>query len=106
MATAQTGQRERVGHRAARASGRSWRSSRRFSSLMVSPSLLVVLLVVAFPLAYSLFLSFTAFTLLKPTSRWIGLTNYARLFSDRVFWQAFGNTLLFLFVTVNLELLL
>lgn len=70
---------------------------------MIGPSVLVIALVVVFPLLYSLYLSFTSYTLLKPVPNWIGLRNYARLLQDDVFWLAFRNTLLFLFVTINLE---
>lgn len=82
------------------------RSSARFKTLMIAPSVLVVLVVVAFPLFYSFFLSFTSFTLLKPTANWVGLDNYSRLLATPLFWQAFGNTMLFLFVTINLEIVL
>jgi multiple sugar transport system permease protein len=77
-----------------------------FTAWMIGPAVLIIVLVVAFPLLYSLFLSFTSFTLLKPVPNWVGLRNYVRLLDDRVFWLAFGNTLLFLFVTVNLEFLI
>ncbi len=77
----------------------------RFISGMIAPSMLVILFVVVFPLVYSLYLSFTSYTLLKPVTNWVGLRNYIRLFSDDVFWLAFGNTLLYLFVTINLEYL-
>lgn len=83
----------------------AWRSPRSFLTLMIGPAVLVIAVVVVFPLLYSLYLSFTAFTLLKPVTTWVGLRNYLRLFDDKVFWLAFGNTLLFLFVTVNLEFL-
>src|SRR6266508_1689568 len=80
------------------------RSSARFTTLMIAPSVLVILVVVAFPLFYSFFLSFTSFTLLKPTANWVGLDNYSRLLATPLFWQAFGNTMLFLFVTINVEI--
>lgn len=73
---------------------------------MIGPAVLIIALVVVFPLLYSFYLSFTSYTLLKPTPNWVGLGNYARLLQDDVFWLAFGNTLLFLFVTVNLEFLM
>jgi multiple sugar transport system permease protein len=79
---------------------------RRFTTLMIAPSVLVILVVVAFPLFCSFFLSFTSFTLLKPTPNWVGLDNYSRLLATPLFWQAFGNTMLFLFVTINLEIVL
>jgi len=76
-----------------------------FLSMMIGPSVLVIVSVVVFPLLYSFYLSFTSYTLLKPIPNWVGLRNYLRLLDNDVFWLAFGNTLLFLFVTVNLEFL-
>lgn len=73
---------------------------------MLAPSLAVIAFVVVFPLLYSFYLSFTAFTLLKPVAQWNDFANYLRLSQDPIFWQAFLNTLLFMFVTVNVEFLL
>lgn len=92
--------------RAARNNSPAQRSSRQFLILMLAPSLLIILVVIAFPLLYSFYLSFTAFTLLKPVQNWVGLNNYIRLAQTPLFWQAFGNTLLFLFITTNGALLL
>ena len=35
----------------------------------------------------------------------VGLKNYITLFQDKVFWQAFGRTILFITLAVNLEFL-
>ena len=82
-----------------------------FPYLMALPALLVVLAVVVFPLAYSLFVSFTPFHLLRPdtTSAFVPaemFDNYARLARDDVFWRALRNTVLFMLVTVNASLLI
>ncbi|MFN8492856.1 MAG: sugar ABC transporter permease [Caldilineaceae bacterium] len=74
-----------------------------FLWFMLAPAVLVILFVVLFPLLYSLYLSFTSYTLLKPIPNFVGWKNYNRLLKDDIFWAAFGNTLLFLFVVVNLE---
>lgn len=79
--------------------------SSRFVISMIAPSLLVVVFVVLFPLLYSFYLSFTSYTLLKPVTDWVGLRNYLRLLDNKTFWLAFGNTMLFLFVVINLEYL-
>ena len=77
-----------------------------FPYLMVAPALIVVLGVVVYPMAYSLYVSFTGFHLLRPdtTSQFVAVEmfdNYARLARDDVFWRALGNTILFMVVTVN-----
>jgi len=82
-----------------------------FPYLMTVPALLVVLAVVVFPMAYSLFVSFTPFHLLRPdtTSAFVAsemFDNYARLARDDVFWRALRNTVIFMLVTVNTSLLI
>lgn len=75
--------------------------------LLLLPAFSVVVLVVAAPLLFSLYSSFTAYRLTRPSSLfvWIGLTNYRSLALDASFWWAFARTLLFLTVALNLELL-
>src|SRR5262249_22004715 len=81
----------------------SQRARTGFLWFMIAPAVLVILFVVLFPLLYSFYLSFTSYTLLKPIANFVGWKNYNRLLKDDVFWLAFGNTLLFLFVVINLE---
>lgn len=80
---------------------------RWFLLFLLLPSLLLIVLVTAFPLLYSLYVSFTPYELLKPNSLSFdaarAFNNYQRLLQDDTFWKAFGNTILFLAVTVNLE---
>jgi multiple sugar transport system permease protein len=78
---------------------------------MTVPAVLVVVAVVIYPMAYSLFVSFTGFHLLRPdtTSQFVlaeMFDNYARLARDDVFWKALINTLIFMAVTVNVSLLI
>ena len=47
-----------------------------------------------FPTLFGLWLSFTDYDLLNPPI-WVGLDNFANLFADRLFHQAFANTLVF-----------
>jgi multiple sugar transport system permease protein len=65
---------------------------------MLLPTLIGVLTFFAFPLGYSLYLSFTNSKLLarvdEPT-RFIGLTNYVKALESAVFQDALKNTLLF-----------
>ncbi len=86
------------------------RSGRWFPWLLLLPSFLIIVLIIGFPLVYSLFVSFTPYELLRPNSlrfEWAtAFRNYARLFDDPVFWRAFWNTIIFLAVTVNVEYLL
>jgi multiple sugar transport system permease protein len=86
------------------------RAERLFPFFLIAPSILIILLIVVVPLLYSIYVSFTPYTLLKPETlaiRWDAVfRNYGRLLEDGIFWKAFGNTIIYLAVTVNLQLLL
>ena len=92
------------------AARRDTRSGRWFPYFLIAPSIVIILMVVLFPLLYSFYLSFTPYKLLKPDTlaiRWDDiLRNYRKLAEDAIFWKAFGNTLIYVTVTVNLELIL
>lgn len=73
--------------------------------LLLLPAILVLLFVVALPLIFSFYTSFTGYRLIRPDTlwEWVGLRNYQRIFSDLNFWAAFGRTILFLAIALNLE---
>ena len=75
---------------------------------LLMPAFLAVGIVVILPLLFSFYTSFTAYRLTDPDtlSHWIGWRNYERAFSNGEFWAAFGRTILFLTIALNLELLL
>lgn len=75
---------------------------------LLLPAFLAVGLVVVLPLLFSFYTSFTAYRLTDPDtlSHWIGWRNYERAFANGDFWAAFGRTILFLTVALNLELVL
>lgn len=71
------------------------------TSIFLSPWVLSFLAFSAYPLLYSLFLSFTWYnplTGLPP--QWIGLANYERLLGDQRFLQALTNTFYFVVGTI------
>lgn len=74
---------------------------------LLSPAILVILLVVLFPLIFSFYTSFTSYKLTRPDTlwNWIGTRNYERILGDWDFWVAFGRTVLFLTVALNLEMI-
>ena len=80
--------------------------ARHLPFLLLLPAIIVVVAVVAFPMLYSLYLSFTNYDLTRQTHDFIGLNNYLALFSSGGFWQAFGRTVLFMSLAVNLEFIL
>jgi ABC-type sugar transport system permease subunit len=83
-------------------------SEASFGGLLVAPAILVIAAVVAVPLAYSLWLSFTDVNLLRATGpavelfgvrlplyNWVGLKNYLQVFSDPLYWESLWRTLYF-----------
>ena len=87
---------------------RWWRTANWTPFLLLSPAILILLLVVLFPLLFSLYTSFTGYRLIRPETlyNFVGLRNYKRIFADYDFWVAFGRTVLFLMIALNLELIL
>lgn len=80
--------------------------STRQELAMLLPAMLFLLIIIAVPFALSIWFSFTDQRLAPrpiPTS-FIGWTNYERMFADRLFWQAIGNTLLFAVLVVPFQL--
>ncbi len=100
---------ERTGRRRTRTARRpAALSEAAFAWLLVIPAVLGILLVVVFPLVYSLWMSFTEVNLLRATGpaielfgvrlplfRYVGLDNYARTFADPVYWSSLWRTLYF-----------
>ena len=84
--------------------------TRRFSPpfLLLLPAFVIIAAVILIPLVFSLYTSFTNYRLVQPASlwQWVGLRNYQRIFSDIDFWWAFGRTVVFLTIALNLELVL
>ena len=74
--------------------------------VLLMPTLIILTGVVLLPLLLSLWTSFTPFKLTKPDTlyRFVGFRNYERLIGDLDFWIAFGRTVLFLAIALNLEL--
>ncbi len=76
--------------------------------LLLTPAVVVLAAVIALPLAFSLYSSFTAFRLTRPESLWVfvGLRNYRTALTDPVFLVAFLRTVVLLAVALNVEMLL
>jgi len=79
-----------------------------FPLRLLLPSFVSVAIVVALPLLFSLYTSFTPYRLIAPESlaHFIGWRNYERAFSSSDFWSAFGRTVLFLTIALNVEMVL
>jgi len=69
------------------------------------PSVILIVGIFIFPLAYSIVASFFDFTLTRQTVPFIGLKNYIEMFTDPNFGYSAGITLYFTVVSVGLELI-
>lgn len=76
--------------------------------VLLLPAIIVIAAVVLIPLLFSLYSSFTPYKLTRPSTlwKWVGTFNYEKILSETKFWAAFGRTVLFLAIVLNLELLL
>jgi ABC-type sugar transport system permease subunit len=83
------------------------RRRRRTSTLFILPAGLVLTVITLGPLLYSLFVSFTNWTLTVPgsESELIGIANYHGILFDPVFWRAVQVTLTFGVSSTLLELI-
>ncbi|WP_239126609.1 carbohydrate ABC transporter permease [Asanoa siamensis] len=83
------------------------RQERKLGWLLCAPAAFVMLAVTAYPILYSVWLSFQRFDLKFPDQReFIGLGNYWTVLSNDYWWTAFGITMLITVVTVAVELVL
>ena len=80
---------------------------RHIRIIFTLPALLFIVLMVAFPLGYTLVLSFREWNLTTyGAPRWVGLANYVSLLTDARFWAAMGRTIAFSFGAVAVETVL
>lgn len=83
------------------------KAERKLGWLLCAPAALVMVLVTAYPIIYSVWLSLQRFDLRFPDQReFIGLENYVTVLSNEFWWTAFGVTMLITVVTVAVELVL
>lgn len=79
-------------------------SDRRIILWFIMPTIILLIVMNIFPLIYSLFLSFTNYSVIsdKPP-QWIGIQNYTTILSDKSFWAAFATTGRYALLTVLLQ---
>src|SRR4051794_3741591 len=80
---------------------------RRLARLMVSPSLILIAIVAAYPIAYAIWLSLHEYSVRQAgLSRWAGLRNYSNVLGDSDWWAAFAHTMVFTVASVSFEFLI
>jgi len=86
-----------------------WVSDRAIIWLFLMPTMILLLLIAVFPLLWSLYLSFTKYSVINDANTgplWIGIRNYANLLTDDATWARFSTTARFAIPAVGVELLL
>lgn len=71
--------------------------------LLMSPYIIFLCAFVLFPIFFCFYLTFQKWNIIAPM-KFIGMANYTRLFNDRLFWKAIGNTFKFLLLHIPLQL--
>jgi multiple sugar transport system permease protein len=111
LSTATKPPRDAMGGDAPRGRSRTWRRIRRREEVagyvFLSPWLLGLMAITAFPMLFSLYLSFTNYDVLSTWSalEWVGLDNYRRMFTaDPAYWHAVRVTLTYALIAVPLKL--
>ncbi len=81
---------------------------KRIRYIFPAPALVFVIVMMAFPIAYTIRLSFTEWSMASRSApEWIGLSNYVALLTkDTRFWGAVGRTFCFTAVAVAIETVL
>ncbi len=83
------------------------RSERRLGWLLAGPAFVVLLAVTAYPIALAAYESLFSYRLSNPDAReFVGLSNYALILTDGVWWRSMGVTLMIVVITVAVELVL
>ncbi len=83
------------------------REERRLGWLLCAPAVIAMLLVTAYPIGYSIVLSFQDLDLRFPEEGgFVGLDNYASVLTSDLWWTDLFNTMFITVITVAIELVL
>ncbi len=83
------------------------RAETRLGQKLVAPAIVLMLVVTAFPMLRALYLSTFNYSLTAPEDReFVGLSNYVTALTDPLFWKTTGVTVLYMLVTVGVELVI
>ncbi len=73
----------------------------------LAPAIVALVVVAAWPLARTVYMSFTDANFTRPgLVSFVGLRNYLDIFEDRIWWRAVGNTAFFTVTSVTIETIL
>jgi multiple sugar transport system permease protein len=87
-----------------RSSGRISRAEKYLPYVLIIPAFAIAGLVLLYPLINGVALSFTDYSLIKPTTNFIGLQNYRNIFTDPVYWEVLFNSLFIVIISVAIQM--
>ncbi|MCD7863618.1 MAG: sugar ABC transporter permease [Lachnospiraceae bacterium] len=73
--------------------------------IMVAPAMIIFAVFVIYPLFYMIYVSFFNWNMISEM-KFVGLQNYTKMFSDKTFWQALGNTVIYVLMYVPASMIL
>jgi multiple sugar transport system permease protein len=83
------------------------RAERRLGWLLITPAVIVMVAVTAYPVGYAIWLSLERYNLELPQDvKFVGLGNYAAVLSSPYWWQALKVTLIITVISVAITLVL
>lgn len=71
--------------------------------LTVTPGILFLIIIAAYPIIFLIRISFLKYDLLSTDRHFVGLYNFISVLTDQIFLQSLLTTLIFVFVTVTIE---
>ena len=83
------------------------RSQRKLAYLLITPAVVLMLAVTAYPIVYALWLSLQRYNLASPAdTKFIWFENYQTILTDKYWWTAFVVTLVITVISVAIEFVL
>ncbi len=75
-----------------------------YAVIFLAPAAILYLIFVVYPTLQLFGFSFLSWDGISPDKTWVGLANYQELLSsDKIFWQAFKNTVIWAMITIFLN---
>ncbi|GAK56941.1 sugar ABC transporter, permease protein [Candidatus Vecturithrix granuli] len=76
------------------------RSQQNMYKLFVAPAIVITLVFLFIPISNGVKMSFTNLDFIKNTNKFVGLSNYEKIFTDLDFYKAIGRTIIYVVVVV------
>ncbi|MDP1720034.1 MAG: sugar ABC transporter permease [Candidatus Nanopelagicaceae bacterium] len=79
---------------------------RKHKALLLLPGLTALLLVILFPLVFTIRVSFSSWNVSSPILDWLGIANYSELIRDQRYWSSLFRLTSYVAITVTLQYIL